>query len=60
MSRSPAFWSKDRRPLPGVLLLGATESMIGPYLVLYGAQRMRLSAVEIGLFLSLTATTPTR
>ncbi|WP_433065273.1 sugar efflux transporter [Nonomuraea sp. CA-218870] len=38
-----------------VLLLGITESMIGPYLVLFGAERLRLSALEIGVFVSLTA-----
>jgi SET family sugar efflux transporter-like MFS transporter len=38
-----------------VLLLGITESMIGPYLVLFGAERLQLSALEIGVFVSLTA-----
>ncbi|MFI7636018.1 sugar efflux transporter [Nonomuraea sp. NPDC049400] len=41
--------------LIAVLLLGVTESMIGPYLVLFGAERLRLSALEIGVFLSLSA-----
>ncbi|MEV0235454.1 MFS transporter [Nonomuraea sp. NPDC050786] len=41
--------------LIAVLLLGVTESMIGPYLVLFGVERLRLSALEIGVFVSLTA-----
>lgn len=41
--------------LIAVLLLGITESMIGPYLVLFGAERLRLSALQIGVFVSLTA-----
>ncbi|SEU45456.1 MFS transporter [Nonomuraea wenchangensis] len=41
--------------LTAVLLLGVTEAMIGPYLVLFGAERLRLSAFQIGLFLSLTS-----
>ncbi|QYC43859.1 Sugar efflux transporter A [Nonomuraea coxensis DSM 45129] len=41
--------------LTAVLLLGVTEAMIGPYLVLFGAERLRLSALEIGVFVSMTS-----
>ena len=47
------------RPLPrllaGVLLLGVAESMVGPYVVLFGADRAHLSPFAIGVFVSLTA-----
>jgi SET family sugar efflux transporter-like MFS transporter len=46
------------RPLPGllvaVLLLGVADSITGPYLVLFGADRARLSPLAIGVFMSLT------
>src|SRR5919198_1123378 len=35
-----------------VLLLGIADSMIGPYLVLFGADRARLSPLQVGVFLS--------
>ena len=38
-----------------VLLLGIADSMIGPYLVLFGADRARLSPLQIGIFLSVIA-----
>jgi MFS transporter, SET family, sugar efflux transporter len=48
-----------RRALPqllvGVLLLGVAESMSGPYLVLFGAERAHLSPFAIGVFVSLMA-----
>ena len=41
--------------LAGVLLLGVAESMIGPYLVLFGADRAGLSPFQVGVFISLIA-----
>jgi SET family sugar efflux transporter-like MFS transporter len=41
--------------LAGVLLLGIADSMIGPYLVLFGADEARLSPFQVGVFLSLVA-----
>jgi SET family sugar efflux transporter-like MFS transporter len=41
--------------LAGVLLLGIAESMIGPYLVLFGADEARLSPFRVGVFMSLIA-----
>nr|WP_223168225.1 MFS transporter [Nonomuraea sp. SYSU D8015] len=41
--------------LIAIMMLGITESMIGPYLVLFGAERLQLSVLEIGIFVSLTA-----
>nr|BFE59427.1 sugar efflux transporter [Dactylosporangium thailandense] len=38
-----------------VLLLGIADSMIGPYLVLFGADRARLSPLQVGVFLSVIA-----
>jgi SET family sugar efflux transporter-like MFS transporter len=50
-----------RRPLPGlllgVLLLGIAESMAGPYLVLFGADRAHLSPFAIGVLVSVMAVT---
>ncbi len=50
---------RRRRPLPkllsGVLLLGMAESMAGSYLVLFGADVLRLTPFAIGVFVSLTA-----
>jgi hypothetical protein len=41
------------RPLPrllaGVLLLGVAESMVSPYVVLFGADRAHLSPFAIGV-----------
>ncbi|MEU6728521.1 MFS transporter [Nonomuraea wenchangensis] len=41
--------------LMAVLLLGVTEAMIGPYIVLFGAERLHLSALQIGVFVSMTS-----
>ena len=41
--------------LMGVLVLGIADSMIGPYLVLFGTDRARLSPVQVGVFMSLIA-----
>ncbi len=41
--------------LVGVLVLGIADSMIGPYLVLFGTDRARLSPVQVGVFMSLIA-----
>ncbi len=41
--------------ITAVLLLGVSESMAGPYLVLFGAQRAHLSPFAIGVFVSLVA-----
>ncbi|MDG6108719.1 MFS transporter [Dactylosporangium aurantiacum] len=38
-----------------VLLLGIADSMIGPYLVLFGADRADLSPLRVGVFLSVIA-----
>jgi SET family sugar efflux transporter-like MFS transporter len=39
--------------LLGVLALGIADSMIGPYLVLFGAQPAHLSPLQVGVFVSL-------
>src|SRR5690349_16805659 len=39
--------------LLSVLVLGIADSMIGPYLVLFGADEAGLSPLEVGLFVSL-------
>jgi SET family sugar efflux transporter-like MFS transporter len=39
--------------LLSVLALGIADSMIGPYLVLFGTQTARLSPLQVGLFISL-------
>jgi SET family sugar efflux transporter-like MFS transporter len=41
--------------LAGVLMLGIADSMIGPYLVLFGSDRAGLSPFQVGVFLSLVA-----
>lgn len=38
-----------------VLLLGIADSMIAPYLVLFGADRAHLSPLQVGVFLSVIA-----
>jgi SET family sugar efflux transporter-like MFS transporter len=38
--------------IAGVALLGVADSMIGPYLVLYGTGEARLSPLQVGVFLS--------
>ncbi|MEV4172657.1 MFS transporter [Nonomuraea sp. NPDC049709] len=57
MGSTPASGPRRRliALLIAVMLLGITESMIGPYLVLFGADRLQLSVLEIGVFISLTA-----
>ena len=54
---SVAAGARSRFPtlLAGVLLLGIADSMIGPYLVLFGADRAGLSVFQVGVFLSLIA-----
>jgi SET family sugar efflux transporter-like MFS transporter len=51
--------NQTARPLPrlllGVLLLGVADSMVGPYLVLFGADQAHLSPFAIGVFTSLIA-----
>jgi SET family sugar efflux transporter-like MFS transporter len=39
--------------LISVLVLGIADSMIGPYLVLFGADQAHLSPLQVGVFLSL-------
>src|SRR5215207_2674210 len=41
--------------LAGVLVLGIADSMIGPYLVLFGADQAGLSPLQVGVFVSLIA-----
>jgi SET family sugar efflux transporter-like MFS transporter len=41
--------------IAGVLLLGIADSMIGPYLVLFGADEANLSPFQVGVFVSLVA-----
>jgi SET family sugar efflux transporter-like MFS transporter len=41
--------------LVGVLLLGIADSMIGPYLVLFGTGEAGLSPLQVGVFVSLIA-----
>ena len=60
-TRSPAATGRRTgvgRSLPGlvaaVLLLGVADSITGPYLALFGADRARLSPMAIGVFMSLT------
>ncbi|HEX4791310.1 MAG TPA: MFS transporter, partial [Actinospica sp.] len=57
--REDGVESSSRRTLPlliaAVLLLGVGESMAGPYLVLFGAQRAHLSPFAIGVFVTLVA-----
>ncbi len=39
----------------GVLVLGLADSMVGPYLVLFGADEAGLSPLQIGVLMSVTA-----
>jgi MFS transporter, SET family, sugar efflux transporter len=41
--------------IAGVLLLGIADSMIGPYLVLFGADEAGLSPFQVGVFMSVIA-----
>jgi MFS transporter, SET family, sugar efflux transporter len=47
--------SKLPQLLAGVLLLGIADSVIGPYLVLFGTDEARLSPLQVGVFLSVIA-----
>ena len=47
--------SKLPQLLVSVLLLGIADSMIGPYLVLFGADEARLSALQVGVFMLVIA-----
>ncbi|MFF5228094.1 MFS transporter [Dactylosporangium sp. NPDC000521] len=49
--------TRSRLPplLAGVLLLGIADSMIGPYLVLFGTDAARLTPLQAGVFMSLIA-----
>jgi len=51
--------TSSRRLLPilliGVLLIGLADAMVGPYLVLFGANEAHLSPFAIGVFVSVTA-----
>jgi MFS transporter, SET family, sugar efflux transporter len=54
---SPGSTSGVKLPhlLVSVLLLGIADSMIGPYLVLFGADEAQLSPLQVGVFLSVIA-----
>jgi len=47
--------SKLPQLLVSVLLLGIADSMIGPYLVLFGADEAQLSPLQVGVFMSVIA-----
>jgi MFS transporter, SET family, sugar efflux transporter len=57
MTSGPGRASGSRLPqlLVSVLLLGIADSMIGPYLVLFGADEARLSLLQVGVFMSVIA-----
>jgi MFS transporter, SET family, sugar efflux transporter len=57
MSSGPGSTSGSRLPqlLVSVLLLGIADSMIGPYLVLFGADEAQLSPLQVGVFMSVIA-----
>jgi SET family sugar efflux transporter-like MFS transporter len=57
MTPGPGSASGSKLPqlLVSVLLLGIADSMIGPYLVLFGADEARLSALQVGVFMSVIA-----
>jgi SET family sugar efflux transporter-like MFS transporter len=57
MSSDPGGASGSKLPqlLVSVLLLGIADSMIGPYLVLFGADEAQLSPVQVGVFMSVIA-----
>jgi SET family sugar efflux transporter-like MFS transporter len=57
MTPGPGSTSGSRLPqlLVSVLLLGIADSMIGPYLVLFGADEAQLSPLQVGLFMSVIA-----
>ena len=51
----PTSGSKLPQLLVSVLLLGLADSMIGPYLVLFGADEAQLSPLQVGIFMSVIA-----
>src|ERR687897_135803 len=57
MTPGPGPTSGSRLPqlLVSVLLLGIADSMIGPYLVLFGADEAQLSPLQVGVFVSVIA-----
>jgi MFS transporter, SET family, sugar efflux transporter len=57
MTPGPGSTSGPKLPqlLVSVLLLGIADSMIGPYLVLFGADEAHLSPLQVGVFMSVIA-----
>jgi MFS transporter, SET family, sugar efflux transporter len=57
MTPGPGSTSGSKLPqlLVSVLLLGIADSMIGPYLVLFGADEAQLSPLQVGVFMSVIA-----
>jgi hypothetical protein len=57
MTPGPGFIRGSKLPqlLVSVLLLGIADSMIGPYLVLFGADEAQLSPLQVGVFMSVIA-----
>jgi len=57
MTPGPGSPSGSKLPqlLVSVLLLGIADSMIGPYLVLFGADEAQLSPLQVGVFMSVIA-----
>jgi SET family sugar efflux transporter-like MFS transporter len=57
MTPGPGSTSGPKLPrlLVSVLLLGIADSMIGPYLVLFGADEAHLSPLRVGVFMSVIA-----
>ena len=57
MTSGPGAASGSKLPqlLVSVLVLGIADSMIGPYLVLFGADEARLSPLQVGVFISVIA-----
>jgi MFS transporter, SET family, sugar efflux transporter len=57
MTPGPGSTSGSKLPqlLVSVLLLGIADSMIGPYLVLFGADEAELSPLQVGVFISVIA-----
>src|SRR5918994_6214055 len=57
MTSGPGSTSGSKLPqlLVSVLLLGIADSMIGPYLVLFGPDEPQLSPLQVGVFISVIA-----
>jgi MFS transporter, SET family, sugar efflux transporter len=57
MTPGPGFIRGSKLPqlLVSVLLLGIADSMIGSYLVLFGADEAQLSPLQVGVFMSVIA-----